>query len=83
MLTTTLFAYGNGLGTCDALLFRTLQSALEIWQEATIVHLISVQPVKGLIIRAVSMALICGYWRFCVVYTDTVSVKPITAHYGV
>ena len=22
------------------------------------------------------------YWRFCVVYTDTVSVKPITARYG-
>ena len=22
------------------------------------------------------------YWRFCVVYTDTVSVKPITASYG-
>ena len=28
------------------------------------------------------IALLCGHWRFCVVYTDTVSVKPITARYG-
>ena len=26
--------------------------------------------------------LLCGYWRFCVVYTDKVSVKPIRARYG-
>ena len=27
-------------------------------------------------------ALLCGYWRFCLVYIDTVSIKPITACYG-
>ena len=26
--------------------------------------------------------LYCGYWRFCPVYIDTVSIKPITASYG-
>ena len=26
--------------------------------------------------------LFCGYWKFCVVYFDTVSIKSITARYG-
>ena len=28
------------------------------------------------------IALLCGYWRFCPVYIDRVSIKPITASYG-
>ena len=36
MLPTTQFAYRKGLGTCDVLLCvaHSLQSALEMWQEA-------------------------------------------------
>ena len=39
VLPTNQFAYRNGLGTCDALLCvpNTVQSALESWQEASIV----------------------------------------------
>ena len=33
--------------------------------------LISVQPLIGSTIRAFYIALLCGYWRFCVVNTDT------------
>ena len=43
-------------------------------------RLISVQPLIGSTIRAFSIVL-CG-WRLFVVYTDTLSVKPITARYG-
>ena len=41
VLSTTQFAYRKGLGTCDALLCvsHTLQSALDSWQEARIVHI--------------------------------------------
>ena len=41
VLPTTQFAYRKGLGTSDALLCvsHTLQSALEIWQEARIVKI--------------------------------------------
>ena len=41
MLPTTLFAYREGLGSCDALLCvsHTLQSALESGQEARIVQI--------------------------------------------
>ena len=41
MLPTTQFAYRKGLGTCDALLCvaHSLQSALEMGQEARIVHI--------------------------------------------
>ena len=48
MLPPTLFAYRKGLGTCDALLCvaHTLQSALEMGQEARIVH-IDGSTVKG------------------------------------
>ena len=28
------------------------------------------------------LALLCGYWRFCPIYIDTASIKPITASYG-
>ena len=46
VLPTTQYAYRKGLGTCNALLCmsHTLQSALESWQEARIVQMISVQP---------------------------------------
>ena len=41
MLPTTQFAYRKGLGTCDALLCvaHSLQSALEMGQEARIVQI--------------------------------------------
>ena len=41
LLSTIQFAYRKGLGTCDAPLcmFHTLQSALEIGQEARIVQI--------------------------------------------
>ena len=41
VLPTTQFTYRKGLGTCDAHLCmsHTLQSALESWQEATIVQI--------------------------------------------
>ena len=41
VIPTTQFAYGKGLGTCDALLFvsHTLQSALESEHEARIVQI--------------------------------------------
>ena len=41
VLPTTQFAYGKGLGTCDALLcvFHTLQSAFESGQEGRIVQI--------------------------------------------
>ena len=41
MLPTTKFAYRKGLGTCDALLCvaQSLQSALEMRQEARIVQI--------------------------------------------
>ena len=37
-------------------------------------RLISVKPL--------STAVLCGYWRFCLLYIDTVSIKSITACYG-
>ena len=55
VLPTTQFTYGNGLGTCDALLSlsHTRQSALESGQEAGIEQIeISVQPLIGSTIRA-------------------------------
>ena len=29
-----------------------------------------------------SLPPLCGYWGFCVVYIDTVSIRSITARYG-
>ena len=80
VLPTTQFAYRKGLGTCDALLCmsHTLQSALESEQEARIVQIdFGGQPSRHSV-----YALLCGYWRFCPVYIDTVFIKPITASYG-
>ena len=45
-------------------------------------RLISEQHLIRSTIKAFFKALSCEYWRFCVDYTDTVSVKPITARYG-
>ena len=82
VLTTTQFAYRKGLGTCDALLCvsHTLQSG----QEARIVQIdISAAFDRvnhlGILYKLCS---VCGYWRFCPVYVDIVSIKPITASYG-
>ena len=76
MLTTFQFAYWKGLGTFDALfcLSHTLQSALESGQGARIVQIDFCAAFDR-----VNQGILCRYWKFCVVYTDTVSVKPITA----
>ena len=54
----------------------TLQSALESGQEAWIVQIY--------FSAAFDMVNYQGilYWRFCVVYIDTVSIKSVTAGYG-
>ena len=82
-LPTTQFAYWKGLGTCDELLCvaHPLQSALESGQEARIMQ-IDFSAAFDRVNHQDVFYSPCGYWRFCVVYTDTVSVKPITAHYG-
>ena len=84
VLPTTKFAYRKGLGTCDALFVCV---ALERGQEAGSYRLISaVYPLTGSTIREFCIGkgppvdpLFCGYWRFCVVYIDTVSIKTISA----
>ena len=86
VLPTTQFVYRKGLGTCDALLCvsHTLESALESVQEANIVQIdfsAAFDRVNDRGILYNLYALLSGYWRFCVIYTDTVSVKPITARY--
>ena len=45
-------------------------------------RLISAQPEIGSTIREFSIALLCGYWRFCISNIDTVPMKLITACYG-
>ena len=50
LLLTTQFTYWKGLGTCDALLCvaHTLQGALEMRQEARMVHIdFSVTTIRG------------------------------------
>ena len=83
VLLTTKFGYRKGLGTCDTLLCmsHTLQSAFESGMEARILQIdfsATFDRVSGYSLYA----LLCGYWRFCLVYIDTVSIKPITARYG-
>ena len=84
MLPTTEFAYRKGLGTCDALLCvsHTLQSESECVKEARIVQIDCSAAFKGQPSGHSPLALLCGYWRFCPVFIDTVSIKPITACYG-
>ena len=85
VLPTTQFAYRKGLDTCDALLCvsHTLQSALESGNEARIAQIdfsASFNRVNhlGILYNLCSVA----YWRFCRVYINTVSIKPITARHG-
>ena len=83
VLPATQFVYRKGLGTCDALLCvsHTLQSALESGREARIVQ-IDFSAAFDRVNQSGILIRLWGYWRFGVVYTDTVSVKPITARYG-
>ena len=83
VLPTTQFAYRKGLGTCHALLCmsHTLQSALESGQEARIVQ-IDFSAAFDRVNHLGILYKLCGYWRFCPVYIDTVPIKPITASYG-
>ena len=82
VLPTTQFAYRKGLGSCDALLClsHTLQSSLESGKEARIEQ-IDFSAFDRLPSGHSLQALLCAYWRFCVVYIDTVSIKPTTARY--
>ena len=77
--TRTQFAYRTGPRIRDGLLCMShkLKSALESGQEARIV-LIDFRVNHQKIIKT----RFCGYWRFCVVYIDKVSIKSITACYS-
>ena len=68
VLPTTQFAYRKDLGTCDALLrvAHTLQSALEMCQEARIVQI----DFSAAFDRVSHQ----GSWRFSAVCSDTVSL---------
>ena len=70
----------NGLGTCDALLCvsHTLQGALENGQEAQIVQIDFSAAFDGSTIWAFSIRSALWVLRFCPVYIDRVSIKPIT-----
>ena len=76
------FAYWKGLGTYNVLLClsHTLQSALESGQEARIMQ-IEFSAAFDRVNHLGIFYKIC-YWRFCLVYIDTDSIKPITARYG-
>ena len=60
---------------------HTLQSALESGQEAMIVQ-IYFSSAFGRVTHLGILYKLSGYWKFCLVYIETVSVKPITVHYG-
>ena len=83
VLPTTQVAYRKGLGTCNALLCvpHTPQSAWEIGQEAIILLIDFSAAYERVNHQGYLQALFCGYWRSCVVYIDTVSIKPITSRY--
>ena len=83
VLPTFQFAYRKSLGTCDELLCvsNTLQSALESEQEARIVQIdfsVAFDRVNhlGILYKLCSVGI-----GGCLVCTDTVSIKPITACY--
>ena len=85
MLLTTRFAYCNGLGSCDALLCvsHTLLSAFESMQEARIMQIdisaaFDTVNLQGILYKLCSV----GIGGSVLVYTDTVSVKLISARYG-
>ena len=83
-LSTTQYAYRKVPGTCDALLCmsHTLQSALESGHEARIVQIDFSAAFDRVNYQGILNKLSFWYWRFCVVYIYTVSIKPITALYG-
>ena len=69
-------AYTKGLGTCDALLCvaRTLQSALEMGQEARIVQIDFSAAFDRVNHRGDSrQALFCGSFMFSAICSDSVS----------
>ena len=57
---------------------QPLQSPLESGQEARIVPI----DFSAALVRVNRLGILGGYWRFCLVYIDTVSIKTITAGYG-
>ena len=69
---------------CDALLYvsYTLQSALESGQEARIVQIDFQAAFNWVNLQGIVYQLCTVGIGGCVVYTDTVSIKPITAGYG-
>ena len=60
VLPTTQFAYGKGLGSCDALLYmsHTLQSSLASGQRLGLYGLISAQPLIGSTIRVFCISFV-------------------------
>ena len=64
VLLTIQFAYRKDLGTCDALLYvsHTLQSALGVGRMQGSCRSVSVQPSRGLNIRAFSIG--SALWVF-------------------
>ena len=85
VLQTTQFVYRKGVGTCDALVCvpHRLQSALESGQEVRIMQIDFSAAFDNITIWAFSIS--SAPWVLevlCCLYTDTVSIKPITARYG-
>ena len=76
VLPTTQFAYRKGLCRRDALLCvsHTLQSALESGQEARSMQ-IDYSAAFDSVNHLGILYKLCGYWRFCLVYIDTVSTQ--------
>ena len=87
LLPITQFAYRKGLSTCDALSrgSHTRQSALESEQEARIRQIDFSAAFDRVNHQGILYKLwsVHGYWRLCVVYIDTISIKSITARYGI
>ena len=88
VLSVIRFAYWIGLGTCDALfcVSHILQSASQSGQPSCrLYRLISKSSVQPSIGSTMEFSMISAltelsmYWRFRVVYTETVSMKLIRA----
>ena len=75
VLQATQFAYRKGLGICVH---------FSVGRTLGLCRLTSVQPLIATVNhqRIILLALLCEHWRFCVVYTNTVSITSITACYG-
>ena len=76
VLPTIKFANRKGLGTCDALLCaaHTLQSALEMGQEARIVQIGFCAAFDRVNHQGILFSQFCGSWRFSAVCPDIVSL---------